>query len=97
MGTPPEWEGRVAALWVGNLKKSTSSPHDLGEGVARRRRRHGGRKSGGKKATDLLTAGEVSLLRDLFETGFWSVDALAEKFEISKGKTRSIVDYNQAQ
>lgn len=53
-------------------------------------------KRGKKVANDKLRRAEVELLRDLFEFDFWSVEALAEKFEISVSRAKSIATYKQS-
>lgn len=53
-------------------------------------------KRGKKVANDKLRKAEVELLRDLFEHDFWSFDALAEKFEISVSRAKSIATYKQS-
>lgn len=50
-------------------------------------------KRGRKVAGEPLRESEVELLRSLYESGMWTVETLAIKFEISVSRTRSIVTY----
>lgn len=55
-----------------------------------------GIKRGKKKASERLRRAEVDLLRDLYEDDFWSFEQLAEKFEISVSRAKSIATYKQS-
>lgn len=50
-------------------------------------------KKGRIKADEALSRREVELMRDLFETGFWSIEALADKFEVSAARCQSLVKF----
>lgn len=61
----------------------------------RRVRKRGYVKQGKIVVKDLLRPAEVDLLLDLWETGMWSFETLAEKFEISPGKVKLLVAFKQ--
>lgn len=52
-----------------------------------------GSKRGRIKAADALRPAEVQLLRDLYEYEFWSIDLLADKFEITVSRVQNLVTY----
>lgn len=42
-----------------------------------------------------LSDGQAELVREMYETGFWSYTALARKFEVSRWTIRDIVKYRR--
>lgn len=69
----------------GNLKKL--QPSGQAGKLAKTRRR--GRR--GKNVA--LSSRDIELMRDMFEFGFWSAEALAKKFEVPLSHVVSVLAY----
>lgn len=74
------------------MKNIQPKPKPAGEPAKGR----AGVKRGKKKANERLRRAEVDLLRDLYEDDFWSFEQLADKFEISVSRAKSIATYKQS-
>lgn len=53
------------------------------------------RKTGEEHHRAKLTNGEVELMRSEYETGGWSLQALADKFEVAKSTVQDIVTFRR--
>jgi len=61
--------------------------------AGRRRRRAPASSLPHSTSDDLLRPSEVELLRSLWETGLWSYETLAEKFEVTPAVAKGIAHF----
>ena len=77
----------------GSLREKTNTTRTPGGIAARRRRRTQATSSPQLTSNDLLRPAEVELLRSLWETGLWSYEALAEKFDVTPAVAKGIAHF----